>query len=82
MPIKQRALFSSGLIIAASLLAGQTGAAYAQSSLPSDVPTPLARPFAPTATHESPINLVTPKARPATPTRLSRLPSVVSRTLP
>ena len=88
MPIKQRALFSSGLIIAASLLAGQTGAAYAQSSLPSDVPTPLARPFAPTATHESPINLVTPKARPATPdpvitSSFSRVenPAVISGTL-
>ena len=65
MPLKQRALFSGGLIIAASLLAGQMGAAYAQSSLPTEVPTPLARPFASTATHESPINLVTPKPRPA-----------------
>ncbi|MFD1197596.1 lytic transglycosylase domain-containing protein [Brucella gallinifaecis] len=55
------------MIIAGSLLAGQLGAAYAQSSLPADIPTPLARPFAPAMAHESPINLVTPKARPAAP---------------
>lgn len=67
MPLKQRALVSGGMIIAASLLAGQINAAYAQSSSPTDVPTPLARPFAPTSSRESPINLVTPKARPATP---------------
>lgn len=60
-------LSSSRLIIATSLFAGQLGAAYAQSSLPTEIPTPLARPFAPAATHESPLNLVTPKARPATP---------------
>ncbi|MHC5230855.1 lytic transglycosylase domain-containing protein [Brucella sp. LJL56] len=40
---------------------------FAQSSMPSDIPTPLARPFAPTATSQSPMNLVTPKPRPATP---------------
>lgn len=67
MPLKQRALVSGGMIIAASLLAGQINAAYAQSSSPTDVPTPLARPFAPTSSRESPINLVTPTARPATP---------------
>lgn len=67
MSLKQRMLSSGRLVIATSLFAGQLGAAYAQSSLPTEIPTPLARPFAPAATHESPINLVTPKARPATP---------------
>ncbi|WP_176037565.1 lytic transglycosylase domain-containing protein [Brucella tritici] len=50
----------------------------AQSSLPTDVPTPLARPFAPTTTHQSPMNLVTPKPRPATPDPV--VTSAVSRT--
>ncbi len=88
MPLMQRALVSGGLIIAASLFAGQISAAYAQSSLPTDVPTPLVRPFAPTSTHESPINLVTPKARPAAPDplitssfRRVENPAVISGTL-
>lgn len=88
MPLKQRTLIFSGLIIATSLLGGQLGAAYAQSSLPTEVPTPLARPFAPTKASETPINLVTPKARPATPDPLitssfSRIenPAAISGTL-
>ncbi|MBC8717794.1 lytic transglycosylase domain-containing protein [Ochrobactrum sp. Marseille-Q0166] len=87
MSLKQR-LFSGGLIITASFITGQTGASYAQSTLPNDVPTPLARPFAPAAKHESPINLVTPKARPAAPDPLitssfSRVenPAAISGTL-
>lgn len=67
MPIKRRVLVSGGWIIVASLFAGQLSAAYAQSSFSADVPTPLARPFAPAMTHESPMNLVTPKPRPAAP---------------
>lgn len=49
----------------------------AQSSLQPEVPTPLARPFAPTTTHQSPINLVTPTPRPASPDPIAT--SAVSR---
>ncbi|MBV2142682.1 lytic transglycosylase domain-containing protein [Falsochrobactrum sp. TDYN1] len=71
-PTKQRTLVSSGLILASTLLAGQVAPSYAQSSLPANVPTPLARPLSSPAIpglapSESPINLVVPTARPATP---------------
>ncbi|MCL7997388.1 lytic transglycosylase domain-containing protein [Brucella sp. 21LCYQ03] len=67
MQLKQKAPLLSGWIIAASLFAGQLSAAYAQSSLPTDIPTPFARPFASSTLNGSPINLVTPKPRPAAP---------------
>lgn len=60
---KRRALLASCFVAVAL----QPVVSLAQSSLPSDIPTPLARPFAPTTTHQSPINLVTPTPRPASP---------------
>lgn len=38
-----------------------------QASASGAVPTPLARPFAPSASRQSPINLIAPQARPANP---------------
>ncbi len=61
--LKRKALLASCFVAVAL----QPVISLAQSSLPSGVPTPLARPFAPTTTHQSPMNLVTPKPRPATP---------------
>ncbi len=61
--LKRKALLASCFVAVAL----QPVISLAQSSLPTDVPTPLARPFAPTTTHQSPMNLVTPKPRPSTP---------------
>ncbi|MCH4539669.1 lytic transglycosylase domain-containing protein [Ochrobactrum sp. A-1] len=61
--LKRKALLASGFVAVAL----QPVISLAQSSLPTDVPTPLARPFAPTTTQQSPMNLVTPKPRPSTP---------------
>ena len=72
--LKRKALLAS-CFVAVTL---QPMISLAQSSLPTDVPTPLARPFAPTTTHQSPMNLVTPKPRPATPDPV--VTSAVSRT--
>ncbi|MBB5701318.1 soluble lytic murein transglycosylase [Ochrobactrum daejeonense] len=79
-----RALLASCLVA----VAVQPSVSLAQSSLSTDVPTPLARPFAPTATRQSPINLVTPTPRPATSdpvvtSAVSRLetPAVIGGTL-
>ncbi|MGU3574792.1 transglycosylase SLT domain-containing protein, partial [Brucellaceae bacterium C25G] len=46
------------------------GTAIAQTLPSADVPTPFARPFAPSASRESPINLVTPQQRPSTQDRI------------
>ncbi len=72
--LKRKALLASCFVAVAL----QPMISLAQSSLPTDVPTPLARPFAPTTTHQSPMNLVTPKPRPATPDPV--VTSAVSRT--
>ncbi len=72
--LKRKALLASCFVAVAL----QPMMSLAQSSLPTDVPTPLARPFAPTTTHQSPMNLVTPKPRPATPDPV--VTSAVSRT--
>lgn len=71
-PTKHKARLSGSLLLAGALLAGQVAPSHAQSALPADVPTPLARPFAapekPGANlSDSPINLVVPMARPAAP---------------
>ena len=71
--LKRKALLTS-CIVAVAL---QPMISLAQSSLPTDVPTPLARPFAPSTTHQSPMNLVTPKPRPAAPDPI--MTSAVSR---
>ncbi|MFL4468237.1 hypothetical protein, partial [Brucella melitensis] len=65
----------AGCFIAAAV---QPMVSLAQSSLPPEIPTPLARPFAPTATHQSPISLVTPRPRPIAPDPMAT--SAVSRT--
>lgn len=57
----------AGCMIAA---VAPTSVVLAQPVTGGDIPTPLARPFAPTATRESPINLVTPQARPLSPDRM------------
>jgi len=72
--LKRKALLASCFVAVAL----QPMISLAQSSLPTDVPTPLARPFAPTTIHQSPINLVTPKPRSATPDPV--VTSAVSRT--
>src|SRR5690606_10168798 len=61
--LKKKALLASCFVAVAL----QPVISLAQTSLPPDIPTPLARPFAPTTTHQSPMNLVTPKPRPNTP---------------
>lgn len=71
--LKKKALLASCFVAVAL----QPVISFAQSSLPTDIPTPLARPFAPTATHQSPMNLVTPKPRPNTPDPV--MTSAVSR---
>ena len=82
--IKRKALLASCFIVAAL----QPMISLAQDSRPSNIPTPLARPFAPTTSHQSPINLVTPTPRPASPdpvvtSAFSRMgnPAVISSTL-
>lgn len=65
----------AGCFIASAV---QPMVSLAQSSLPPEIPTPLARPFAPTATHQSPISLVTPRPRPIAPDPMAT--SAVSRT--
>ncbi len=72
--LKRKALLASCFVAVAL----QPMISLAQSSLPTDVPTPIARPFAPTTTHQSPMNLVIPKPRPATPDPV--VTSAVSRT--
>jgi len=65
MSIRRKALLAGCLIA----VAVQPSASFAQSSLPTEVPTPLARPFAPAAAQSpaSPMNLVTPTPRPTPP---------------
>ena len=62
--MKGKALLASCLIAAATQ---QPEHSFAQTPLPADKPTPLARPFAPAAAHQSPMNLVIPTPRPAAP---------------
>ena len=63
--IRRKALLAGCLIA----VAVQPSASFAQSSLPTQVPTPLVRPFAPAAAPSpaSPMNLVTPTPRPTPP---------------
>lgn len=82
--LKRKALLASCFVAVAL----QPVISPAQTSLPPDIPTPLARPFAPTTTHQSPMNLVTPKPRPNTPdpvvtSAVSRMenPAVIGGTL-
>jgi soluble lytic murein transglycosylase len=48
--LKKKALLASCFVAAAL----QPVISLAQTCCPSDIPTPLARPFAPTTTHQSP----------------------------
>lgn len=59
----RKALLAGGLLSAVLQPAVSFGQ---QPALPSDVPAPLARPFAPNVVPQSPINLVTPTPRPST----------------